>query len=181
MTDPYIATGSRIESRCNIGDWTRINGPILIKGSAYCTIGKYCAFGDDIHIITSNHGTNRACSQGSMCQRLGLHSLDEPAEVHIGHNVWMGDNVIVLPGVTIGNGAIIGAGAVVTKDVPAWSVALGNPAKVKRYRFEEKTREVLERVAWWDWDEDRIARNWAFFDNDLTRMKHVDIESLLRP
>lgn len=51
----------------------------------------------------------------------------------IGNNVWLGFDVVVLKGVTIGDGAIIGARSVVTRDIPAWSVAVGNPAKVVKY------------------------------------------------
>ena len=53
-------------------------------------------------------------------------------DVTIGDNVWIGGNVVICPGVTIGDNAVIGAGSVVTKDIPAWSVAAGNPCKVIR-------------------------------------------------
>ena len=53
-------------------------------------------------------------------------------DVTIGNNVWIGGNVVICPGVTIGDNAVIGAGAVVTKDIPAWSIAAGNPCRVIR-------------------------------------------------
>ena len=57
----------------------------------------------------------------------------------IEQNVWLGEGVVVLPGVTIGENAIIGANAVVSKNIPAFSIAVGNPAKViKTYNFEQK-------------------------------------------
>lgn len=55
-----------------------------------------------------------------------------PSPVKIGKNVWIGSNSTILPGVTIGDNAIIGAGSVVTKDIPADMIAVGNPAKVIR-------------------------------------------------
>ena len=61
----------------------------------------------------------------------------------IGHDVWIGSQAIILPGVTIGTGAVIGAGAVVAKDVPAYAVAVGNPARVVKYRFE---RDLIDRL-----------------------------------
>ena len=61
----------------------------------------------------------------------------EPEQVmHIGDDVWIGTNVIILPGVNIGSHCIIGAGAVVTKDVPDYAIVGGVPAKVIRYRTE---------------------------------------------
>jgi acetyltransferase-like isoleucine patch superfamily enzyme len=54
--------------------------------------------------------------------------------IKIGDDVWIGARVIILPGVSIGSGVIIGAGAVVTKDIPDWAIAVGNPARVVRYR-----------------------------------------------
>ena len=62
-----------------------------------------------------------------------------------------------MSGVSIGNGAVVGARAVVTKDVPAYAIVAGIPAKVVRMRFEAPVIARLEAVAWWDWDDERIA------------------------
>ncbi|MBL4677498.1 MAG: hypothetical protein JKY70_15040 [Mucilaginibacter sp.] len=63
--------------------------------------------------------------------------------VIIEDNVWIGETVSVLPGVTIGKGSIIGASAVVTKNIPPYSIAVGNPAKViKTYNFESNSWEI---------------------------------------
>ena len=59
--------------------------------------------------------------------------------VHIGENVWVGAGTVIVPGVTIGKNSVIGAGSVVTKDIPDYSVAVGNPAKViKRYDINKQ-------------------------------------------
>ena len=71
-------------------------------------------------------------------------------DTFVGNDVWIGQNVTVLPGVHIGDGAIIGANAVVSKDVPPYAVAVGNPAVVKKYRFDEETIELLLQLKWWD-------------------------------
>ena len=63
---------------------------------------------------------------------------------------WLGDSVIILPGASIGYGAVIGAGSVVTKAIPDFAVAVGNPAKVIKYRFPEHCIEFLLRIQWWD-------------------------------
>lgn len=70
----------------------------------------------------------------------------------IGNDVWIGTNVVVLSGVTIGDGAVVAAGAIVTKDVPPYAVVGGVPAKVLKYRFDEKTIEKLLELKWWNYD-----------------------------
>ncbi|MBB1248533.1 hypothetical protein H2O14_06945 [Rhizobium sp. G21] len=76
--------------------------------------------------------------------------------VVIGHDVWLGHGVTVLPGVTIGNGAVVGAGAVVSRDVAPYTIVGGVPARLIRERFDRIVAEKYERLAWWDWDHDRL-------------------------
>jgi len=76
-----------------------------------------------------------------------------------GSDVWIGFRAIVLSGVTIGDGAVIGAGAVVTADVPSYSVVVGNPAKVIRYRFSSEEIRKLLTLRWWEWSIDKIKEN----------------------
>jgi serine acetyltransferase len=68
----------------------------------------------------------------------------------IGNDVWIGARAVVLDGVSVGNGAIIAAGAIVSKDVPAYSIVGGVPAKEIRQRFSSETIQVLEDLKWWD-------------------------------
>ncbi|SJZ98269.1 CatB-related O-acetyltransferase [Consotaella salsifontis] len=77
----------------------------------------------------------------------------------VGNDVWIGEHARILPGVTIGDGAIIGAYSVVTKDVPPYGVVAGNPARLKRSRFDEATVAWLLDIAWWNWPVDKIGRN----------------------
>lgn len=63
--------------------------------------------------------------------------MEQAKPIRIGNNVWLGGNVVVLPGVTIGDNIVIGAGSVVTKDVPANSLAVGNPCRVVREITEQ--------------------------------------------
>lgn len=76
--------------------------------------------------------------------------------INIGHDVWVGQNAIILSGVTIGNGAIIGAGAVVARDVAPYAIAVGNPARISRFRFSPKIIEGLEKTEWWSLTDDEI-------------------------
>lgn len=87
------------------------------------------------------------------------------AQIKIGNDVWIGARAIILDGVTIGDGAIVGAGAVVTKDVPAYAVVVGVPAKVLRYRFEPTEIDFLNQFKWWDRDIDWLREHASIFHN----------------
>lgn len=80
------------------------------------------------------------------------------ARCTIGNDVWIGHNVTVLAGLTVGNGAVLAAGAVVTKDVAPYTIVAGVPARPVRRRFSEDIARRIERLAWWDWPDDRIRR-----------------------
>lgn len=80
-------------------------------------------------------------------------------DINVGNDVWIGHGAIVISGVTIGNGAIVGAGSVVTKNVEDFAVVAGNPARFIKYRFDEVARTWLSNLAWWDWSDDKVARN----------------------
>ncbi len=88
-------------------------------------------------------------------------SWDNKGDIVIGNDVWIGYQAVILAGVTIGDGAIIGSRAVVTKDVPAYTIVCGVPAKPIRRRFPETTVQKLLQLQWWDWPEERIAENIA--------------------
>ena len=79
----------------------------------------------------------------------------------IGNDVWIGYQAVILSGVTIGDGAIVGSRAVVTKDVPAYTIVGGVPAKSIRRRFPDKIIEMLLQLQWWDWPKGRIDQNIA--------------------
>ena len=75
-------------------------------------------------------------------------------DVTIGDNVWLGGNVVICPGVTIGSNTVIGAGSVVTRDIPDWCVAAGNPCRIIRKITEEDKKYYFR-----DWEFDEEA--WA--------------------
>ena len=79
-----------------------------------------------------------------------------------------------MPGVHIGDGAIIAANSVVTRDVPPYSVAGGNPCKVIRKRFDEELIAYLLEIKWWDWEPDKIFRNMgSLCSGDLQKIKNT--------
>ena len=79
-------------------------------------------------------------------------------DVIIGNDVWIGFGATILSGVSIGDGAVIGAQAVVSRAVPPYGIAVGNPANVVRHRFDQQTIDRLLAVKWWDWTDQKIAR-----------------------
>ena len=101
-------------------------------------------------------------------------------ETKIGNNVWIGDSVIILPGVQIGDGAVIGAGSIVTKNIPPFAVAVGNPAKVIKFRFSQKIIKKLLKISWWNWPNDKILLNKSFFNTDLTLISDIQMIKLLK-
>ena len=84
---------------------------------------------------------------------------DNKGDIVIGNDVWIGYEAVIMAGVTVGDGAIIGTRAVVTKDVPPYTIVGGVPAKPIRKRFDNETLDELLKIKWWDWSEDKIARN----------------------
>lgn len=91
-------------------------------------------------------------------------------DVHIGNDVWIGAEAMILSGVTIGDGAIIAARAVVTRDVPAYAIVAGVPARKVGQRFDDAVIARLLAIRWWDWDEARIiAAGPLLLNDDITR------------
>ncbi|PPD39619.1 MAG: hypothetical protein CTY16_18855 [Methylobacter sp.] len=76
------------------------------------------------------------------------HASTKPAPI-IKSDVWIGADVTLGRGITIGTGAVVGAGSLVTKDVPAYAVVGGSPAKLIKFRFPERTIEQLLTIGWW--------------------------------
>lgn len=74
----------------------------------------------------------------------------------IGSDVWIGRNAILLGDITIGHGAIIGAFAVVARDIPPYSIVVGNPAKIIRYRFTPEQIKKLLEIQWWNWSDEMV-------------------------
>ena len=136
----YAGKNINIEKGANFGNGSQIkigdNSGLGIncRVSGNVTIGDNVMMGPDVIILTMRHKFDRTdipmIEQGH----------DSEKSVTIGNDVWLGARCIILPGVTIGEGAIIGAGAIVTKDVPGYAIACGNPAQIKKYRKEKSEK-----------------------------------------
>ena len=92
----------------------------------------------------------------------------------IGNDVWIGQNVTVMPGIHIGDGAIIAANSVVTKNIPAYHIAGGNPCKIIRKRFDDELISYLLEIKWWEWSSEKIFRNLeALCSGDLEQIRNI--------
>lgn len=163
-----------------IGDYTyfddRRNGPenfekynVLYNydfSKVKLVIGKFCAIAAETRfIMTGDHKLDAISTypfpifQRGWESAFNIYDLPVKGDILVGHDVWFGYDSLVKNGVTIGNGAIIAARAVVIKDVPPYAIVAGNPAKVVKMRFDDKTIERLQKIAWWDWEIEKINRN----------------------
>lgn len=90
--------------------------------------------------------------------------------IKIGNDVWIGQGAFLCGGIVIHNGAVVLAGAVVTKDVPAYAIVGGVPARIVGYRYDEDTIEFLLRIRWWDNEISWFEKNWDLL-NDIEKLK----------
>jgi phosphonate metabolism protein (transferase hexapeptide repeat family) len=160
----YCEVGARtILHEVSMDDYSYVVNDAQIT---YTTIGKFCSIAAMTRINPGNHPMHRA-SQAHFTYRASAYfpSESDDAEffewrrshrVHIGHDVWIGHGAIVLPGRSIGTGAVIAAGAIVTKDIPAYTIVAGNPARIIRSRFPEDIGPRLMELAWWDWSHETL-------------------------
>lgn len=163
-----IGWGSWIKCDCAIGRGTGIGWNFVARGAGKLVIGKYCAIGENVRVITNNHATDYpALSYLLQSKLIGTRMLGQKMDVTIGHDVWIGDGATLLAGVTIGDGAIVAAGAVVTRPVPPYSIVAGNPARKLKDRFSPEIIAELNQLKWWDWSEDEMAAKRDFFRTRL--------------
>ena len=160
-----LATGANFNGTIEVGSYTTLGYNTTLHGTI--TIGKYCQLGPGVSIVTTNHPVHHLSTYINAHLFDGeLKKLKEDKPVAIGHDVWVGQNAIILGGITVGNGAIIAAGAVVTKDVEAFAIVAGSPAKHIKYRFTSEVQEQINKLAWWNkTKEDLITDKALFFKN----------------
>lgn len=135
-------------------------------------IGKFCSIGPNLVCGWGIHPMNGISTHPMFYSTkkqngMTLSKTDKIIEIKpivIGNDVFIGMNVTVLDGVTIGDGAIIGAGAVVSKDIPPYAIAVGNPIKISKYRFENEIIQELLKIKWWDQEDKYHEIESNFFD-----------------
>ena len=140
----------------SIGDDFVGNFGLTILDEAPVTIGDRVLIGPNVGIYTVNH---------ALLPDQRAEGIMRSLPVTIGNDVWIGFEAVILAGVHIGDGAIIGARAVVTKDVPAYTIVGGVPAREIRKRFDTDTIDRLLRLQWWGWPVEKIRENIPHITN----------------
>jgi acetyltransferase-like isoleucine patch superfamily enzyme len=150
-------------------------GSLMLPGRAdsRTEIGNYVSIGPDVRRFGAAHPITQPSMHPFWYNpRLGM--VDPTADVTrtsitIGHDVWIGANSLILPGCTrIGNGAIIGAGTVVTKDIGAYEIWVGNPGRKINERLTEPVRKALDESRWWTLDPHEAGRVLAEAGGSVT-------------
>ena len=182
----YSLTKSE-KANSSIADNARVYAPFFLHGvevGAYsylaknsnitnCTIGKFCSIGPNFCCglgIHPTHGISTSPMFYSPSKVNGVafvssSKVKESKRTTIGNDVFIGTNVTVLDGVTIGDGAVIGAGAVVSKDIPPYAIAVGCPIRIIKYRMTEEQIAAMQRIQWWNWEDDRLQEVEKMFDD----------------
>jgi acetyltransferase-like isoleucine patch superfamily enzyme len=177
-------------SNCRFGKYNTIYDHVIMKNVALgnftyvaygsnilnTKIGKFCSVGSNVKcglgshpskVFVSTHPIFYSPDRQSQVSFADKKYFEEEEAIEIGNDVWIGSNVLIMNGIKIGDGAIVASGAVVSKDVPSYAVVGGVPAKVIRYRFEEKEIDWLLNLQWWDLDVSWIKDNYLLF-HDIT-------------
>ena len=176
-----------------VGDYTyfddAVNGPEKFEernvlynynfDAVKLVFGKFCAIAAETRfIMTGDHKLDAISTYpfpiflNGWEEAYSITDLPVKGDIIVGNDVWFGYNTLIKNGVTIGDGAIIAAGALVVKDVPAYSIVAGNPAKVVKMRFDDPTIARLLKIAWWDWPIEKINKNLQVISSlDVDRLE----------
>ena len=182
-----------------VGDYTyfddRRNGPERFEeynvlynydfSKVKLVIGKFCAIAAETRfIMTGDHKLDAVSTYPFPIFRHGwedtfdIFNLPVKGDIIVGNDVWFGYDSLIKGGVHIGSGAIIATRAVVVKNVPPYSIVAGNPAKVVKMRFDDKTIERLLQISWWNWDIEKISRHLPLICHlDIDRLESAGLES----
>lgn len=148
-----------------IGDFTYGVAPIIRYwgGDYTLSIGKFCSIADGITFFMGGNHDVKAITTSPLelffKENTVRKEFFQSKEIKIGNDVWIGSGATIMSGSIIGDGAVIGARAVVAGKIPPYSIAVGNPARVVKYRFSKDIIDLLLGLKWWDWAEEKIKEN----------------------
>ena len=142
-------------------------------------IGKFCMIASNVTFIMNgaNHLTDSITSYPfaifghDWSNAMEGKSYPTKGDTIVGNDVWIGYNSTIMPGIRIGDGAIIATNSTITKDVEAYTIVGGNPAKEIRKRFTEKETIKLLEIKWWNWTIEKITKNLKHLtDNNIENL-----------
>ena len=150
--------------RISVGDFSYISETNF--SNSKLIIGKFCQIAKGVKFMLDdvNHEMNCLSTFPFYIfddwheQKPDIKAFKMKGDIVIGNDVWIGQNVTIMPGVKIGNGAIIGANSAVGSDIPDYAIAVGNPCKVVKYRFNKKIINELNKTKWWDLPIEKIKQ-----------------------
>ena len=150
-------------------------------------IGKFCQIAAGVEFVMNgaNHQMNAVSTfpfytlEGWDMKPPAASEMPFKGDTVIGNDVWIGQNATILPGVHIGDGAIIGANSVVASDVEPYSIVVGNPVKLIRYRFDGELTSLLLKFKWWDKPVEEINALIPILTNSDLEFVKKEITSLL--
>lgn len=154
----------KFSDNVTIGDYTYGFFDVLEwDGKTKLKIGKFCSIAADVLFLLGGEHRKDFISTYPFNALMESFAYIEghPAskgDIIVGNDVWIAHGVKILSGVSIGDGAIVAANSLVTKDIPPYAIAMGNPAKVVKYRFDEDTISKLLKIKWWDFKEEEIVK-----------------------
>ncbi len=163
MTNQLVVDDARIK----IGVGTYSGEDLLIRphhASNRVEIGKFCSFANSVTIFSGGNHPMKFISTHPLKLFFGKGDFnawsndcgDDHEITIIGNDVWLGHGCTIMSGSEIGDGAVVGAHSVVRGRIPPYAIVIGNPAKVVKYRFDEKTINQLLAIKWWDWPIEKI-------------------------
>lgn len=117
----------------------------------FAEIGNYCSFAPDVKIAQSQHSIDYVTTYQGISKTNINYELNRKSAI-IENDVWIGANAVIMQGVHIGTGAVVGANAVVTKDVPAYAIVVGIPARIIKYRFSPDVQKQILDSQWFKYD-----------------------------
>jgi acetyltransferase-like isoleucine patch superfamily enzyme len=130
---------------------------------AVLEIGSFCSIARGVNIYLGGNHHTEWVTTSPLNQlyniRKDINAASTKGNVIIGNDVWIGADVTILSGVTIGDGVVIGTKSIISKSIPPYSVAVGNPAQVVKKRFSDDSISKLLKIKWWDWPDEKIREN----------------------
>jgi len=151
---------------------------VFLKG-ARIEVGAFCSIAPEVRILAAGEHVSSRVANFPLNARL-LHPDDGNAAdtehtgaTIVGNDVWIGSGARILSGVIVGDGAVIGASALVSKPVPAYAIAAGNPAEIVGFRFEPDIRRRLQEIGWWHWSDEEIRELEPWFMGDLAAFLEI--------